>query len=149
PIKIVAAGNQAGPGDYCSVLVRKDSPISSPRDLAGKKIAVNGLKNVGSLTVNAALQASSVDISHIQYVEVPFPQMAAALDQGTIDAAWAVEPFVTAIKAGGARVVLRPMTLIAKNFPVASYITSTQYMQQNPGVVSRFRTAVDESLAYA
>jgi NitT/TauT family transport system substrate-binding protein len=149
PLRIVAAGNQAAAGDYCAVLVRRDSPIASARDLAGKKIAVNGLKNVGSLTVNAALQASGVDISGIQYVEVPFPQMGAALDQGLIDAAWAVEPFVTVMKSANDRIVLRPMTLIAKNFPVASYVTNTQYLQQNAGVVSRFRTAINQSLTYA
>ena len=149
PIKIVAAGNQAAGGDYCAVIVRKDSPITSAKDLAGKRIAVNGLKNVGSLTTNAALQAAGVDISKIQYVEVPFPQMGAALDQGTIDAAWAVEPFVTVMKSGSDRIVIRPMTMIAKNFPVASYITSSQYLQQNPGVVGRFRTAIGQSLAYA
>jgi NitT/TauT family transport system substrate-binding protein len=150
PVRIVAAGNQAAAGDYCAVFVRKDSAIASPRDLAGKKIAVNGLKNVASLSTNAALQASGVDISGIQYVEVPFPQMAAALDQGTVDAAWTVEPFVTAVKAGGtARIVLRPFSLIAKSFPVASYFTNTQYIQSHQAIVSRFKTAIDQSLVYA
>jgi NitT/TauT family transport system substrate-binding protein len=150
PLRIVAAGNQAAGGDYSAVYVRQDSPITSAKDLAGKKVAVNGLKNIGSLCVNAALQASRVDIGTIQYVEVPFPQMGAALAQGTVDAVWTVEPWSTVVKAGGTnRVVLRPFTLIAKNFPIASYFTSTQYMQSNPSVVSRFKTAINQSLNYA
>jgi len=150
PVHIVAAGNQAAGGDYSAVYVRNDSPITSAKDLAGKKIAVNGLKNIGSLCVNAALQASKVDINSVTYVEVPFPQMGAALAQGTVDAVWTVEPWSTVVKAGGTnRVVLRPFTLIAKYFPIASYFTSTQYLQSNPGVVRRFRTAINESLNYA
>jgi NitT/TauT family transport system substrate-binding protein len=149
PLRIVAAGIQAVDGDYAAIFVRRDSPITSARDLAGKKIAVNGLKNVGSLTVNAALQASRVDIGAIQYVEVPFPQMGASIDQRNVDAAWEVEPFVTVLKAAGERIVVRPYPLIARDFPVASYFVNSQYVQSNPGVVKRFRTAVDESLTYA
>jgi NitT/TauT family transport system substrate-binding protein len=150
PVHIVAAGNQAAGGDYSAVYVRQDSPITSAKDLVGKKVAVNGLKNIGSLCVNAALQASHVDYNGVTYVEVPFPQMGAALAQGTVDAVWTVEPWSTVVKAGGTnRVVLRPFTLIAKNFPIASYFTSTQYMQSNAGVVRRFKTAINESLNYA
>ena len=150
PLRIVAPGNQAAGGDYSAVYVRNDSSITSAKDLAGKKVAVNGLKNIGSLCVNAALQASKVDINTITYVEVPFPQMGAALAQGTVDAVWTVEPWSTVVKTGGAnRVVLRPFTLIAKYFPIAAYFTSTQYQQPNPGVVSRFKTAVSDSLKYA
>jgi NitT/TauT family transport system substrate-binding protein len=149
PLRIVAAGIQAVDGDYAAIFVRRDSPLTSARDLAGKKIAVNGLKNVGPLTVNAALQASGVDISGIQYVEVPFPQMGAALDQRNVDAAWEVEPFVTALKAAGERILVRPYPLIARDFPVASYFVNTQYLQSSPDIVKRFRTAINESLTYA
>jgi NitT/TauT family transport system substrate-binding protein len=149
PLRIVAAGIQAVDGDYAAIFVRKDSPITSSKDLAGKKIAVNGLKNVGPLTVNAGLQAAGVDVSGIQYVEVPFPQMGASLDQRNVDAAWEVEPFVTALKSAGERIVVRPYPLIARDFPVASYFVNTQYLQSNPGVVARFRTAINESLTYS
>jgi NitT/TauT family transport system substrate-binding protein len=150
PVHIVAAGNQAAGGDYSAVYVRSDSPITSAKDLAGKTVAVNGLKNIGQLCVNAALQASHIDYHSIHPAEVPFPQMGAALAQGTVDAVWTVEPWSTVVKAGGTnRVVLRPFTLIAKNFPIASYFTTTQYMQSNPGVVRRFKTAINQSLNYA
>ena len=153
PVHIVAAGNQAAGGDYSAVYVRNDSPITSAKDLVGKKIAVNGIKNIGSLCVNAALQASGVSlnqVTQIPYQEVPFPQMGAALAQGIVDAVWTVEPWSSVVKGGGnVRVVLRPFTLIAKYFPIASYFTSTQYLQSNPGVVRRFKAAINESLNYA
>ncbi|WP_189081837.1 ABC transporter substrate-binding protein [Mangrovihabitans endophyticus] len=150
PLRIVAAGNQAAGGDYAAIFARDDSGITAPSDLAGKRIAVNNLGNVGPLTVNAGLEASGVDISGVQFVEIPFPQMGAALTQRRIDAAWAVEPFASAIKqGGGVHVVMRPYPLIAAHFPVASYFTGTAYAKSDPDVVRRFRTAMNRSLTYA
>src|SRR5947209_2326432 len=82
---MLAAGHQAPGADFSAVFVRGESSITSAKDLVGKKVAVNGLKNIGSLCVNAALQASHADYNSILYTEVPFPQMAAALAQGTVD----------------------------------------------------------------
>ncbi|KUL29696.1 ABC transporter substrate-binding protein [Actinoplanes awajinensis] len=150
PLRIVAAGNQAADGDYAAIFTRKDSPIRTAKDLAGKSIAVNNLNNVGSLSINAALQASGVDITGVKYVEIAFPEMAAALTQGRVDAAWAVEPFASAVKAAGdVKVVLRPYPLVAPHFPVASYFTSESFRASDPDVVDRFRAAMNESLTYA
>jgi NitT/TauT family transport system substrate-binding protein len=150
PLRIVAAGNQASDGDYAVVFARAGGPISKAGDLAGKRIAVNNLNNVGSLSINAALQASGVDIAGIKFVEIAFPQMGAALTQGRVDAVWAVEPFVSAIKAdGGAKLVLRTYPLVAPHFPVASYFTSRPYATSDADVVNRFRQAMNQSLAYA
>jgi NitT/TauT family transport system substrate-binding protein len=76
--------------------------------------------------------------------------MGAALAQRRVDAVWAVEPFASAIKAaGGAKVLLRPYSLVAPHFPVASYFTSASYAASDRDVVDRFRQAMNESLAYA
>jgi NitT/TauT family transport system substrate-binding protein len=76
--------------------------------------------------------------------------MGAALAQGRVDAVWAVEPFVSAIRAaGGAKVVMRTYPLIAPHFPVASYFTSRAYARSDSGVVDRFWLAMNQSLAYA
>jgi NitT/TauT family transport system substrate-binding protein len=150
PLRIVAAGNQASDGDYAVIFARTGGPISKAGDLAGKRIAVNSLNNVGSLSINAALEASGVGIAGVKFVEIPFPQMGAALTQGRVDAVWAVEPFVSAIKSGGgAKLVLRTYPLVAPHFPVASYFTSRPYATSDADVVNRFRQAMNQSLSYA
>jgi NitT/TauT family transport system substrate-binding protein len=149
-LRIAAAGNQAGPGIYSAIFVKAGSPIKTPQDLAGRRIAVNALANVGPLVVNAALQKSGVDISKVTYVAVPFPSMANALAKGQVDAVWAVEPFSGAISAQpGTRQLLEPYTLLPKNFPVASYFVSASYLSAHRDVVTRFTRAMDESLQYA
>ena len=150
PLRIVAAGNQAGPGLYSAIFVKASSPIRTPRDLAGKHIAVNAVANVGPLVVNAALQKEGVNVSKISYVAVPFPNMANALVKGQVDAVWAVEPFSGAISAqSGTRRIMEPYTLLPKSFPVASYFVSSRYLSQHRAVVQRFTTALNESLRYA
>jgi NitT/TauT family transport system substrate-binding protein len=150
PLRVVAAGNQAGPGLYSAIFVKASSPIRTPQDLAGKHIAVNAVANVGPLVINDALEKSGVDVHQVSYVAVPFPNMANALAKGQVDAVWAVEPFSGAISAQpGVRRVLEPYTLLPKNFPVASYFVSARYLSAHRDVVDRFTRAMDESLRYA
>ena len=151
PVQIIAAGVSAARGDYAGLLVKDNGPIKSVKDLAGKRIAVNGLKNVGSLTVNAALEANGVDISHITYVEVPFPNMGTALVRGQVDAAWVVEPFVSANKAAnnGTHLLIRTYESLPAHFPVASYFVSQSYKSQHPDVVAKFQRAINKALDYA
>jgi NitT/TauT family transport system substrate-binding protein len=150
PLRIVAAGNQAGPGLYSAIFVKASSPVRTAQDLAGKHIAVNAVANVGPLVINDALEKSGVDVHQVSYVAVPFPNMANALVKGQVDAVWAVEPFSGAISAQpGVRRVLEPYTLLPKNFPVASYFVSARYLSAHRDVADRFTRAMDQSLRYA
>ena len=150
PLRIVAAGNQAGPGMYSAIFVRAGSPIRTPQDLAGKRIAVNALANVGPLVVNAALQAKGAGIHGISYVAIPFPNMADALAKSQVDAAWAVEPFWAPSARRAARGwILEPYPLLPKNFPVASYFVSASYLGAHRDLVNRFTRAMNASLTYA
>jgi len=51
PLKVVAAGvSSTGEDgkDFGAVIVKADSPIRSAKDLAGKRVAVNTLKNINT-----------------------------------------------------------------------------------------------------
>ncbi len=151
PVQIISAGVSAGTGDYAGLLVKANGPIKSVKDLAGKRIAVNGLKNVGSLTVNAALEANGVDISHITYIEVPFPNMGTALVRNQIDAAWVVEPFVSANKAAnnGTHLLIQTYMSLPAHYPVAAYFVSQAYRSGHADVVAKFQRAIAKALDYA
>jgi NitT/TauT family transport system substrate-binding protein len=152
PIKAVVNGNastgQAG-ADFGGIVVKKDSPIQSVKDLAGKNVAVNTLKNIGDTTVRESVRKAGGDPSGIKFVEIGFPQMPAALDAGQVDAAWVVEPSLSVVKAKGGRVVASNFVDTAPNLTVALYFTSRKLAQDNPDLVNRFVEAMRESLAYA
>jgi NitT/TauT family transport system substrate-binding protein len=152
PVQIIAQGVQGGTGEddaWDAVLVPKGSEIKSAEDLAGKTIAVNTLNNVGPLTINTALEKRGIDYKGIKYVEVPFPDMNAALESGRVDAAWVVEPFYSQGLGAGSKALLHPYEETAENLTVATYFASKEYIAENREIVDGFKRAIEKSLQYA
>ncbi|MGW0336127.1 ABC transporter substrate-binding protein [Streptomyces sp. NPDC003011] len=144
-----AASNGKVGADVTGVAVKKDSPVKSARDLAGRTVAVNTLQNIGDTTVRESVRQAGGDPSKVEFVEIPFDQMPAALDAGRVDAAWMGEPSMTVAKAQGARVVASPFAETDPELTVATYFTSTQVAKRNPDLVKNFTAAMTESLRYA
>lgn len=152
PVKAVANGiastGVAGK-DFGALMVKKGSPLKSPKELEGKKVAINTLKNINETAVRESVRKAGGDPDKVNFVELAFDQMPAALDQGQIDAAMVVEPATATIKSQDGVEIASPLVDVAPNLTVAMYFASTQYAQQNPEVVKKFQDATAESLAYA
>jgi NitT/TauT family transport system substrate-binding protein len=151
PVEIVSQGNQAAATEeqaWDGLMVR-DETIREPKDLEGKTVAVNALKSMPELCARAVLDEQGVDVSQIDFVEVPFPEMTAALEAGRVDATTAVEPFVSQAKAAGARSLGSYLTGLEPKLTVGTYFGTTQYISENEDVVTRFARAMNKSLAYA
>jgi NitT/TauT family transport system substrate-binding protein len=152
PVKAIAGGvastGKTG-ADFGGVTVKAASPIRTAADLAGKKISVNTLKNIGDTTVRESVRKAGGDPGAIQFVEMPFPNAPAALEGGQVDAAWVVEPQLSQIKAAGGRVVAWNFVDTAPDLTVAAYFTSTKVQTEDADLVTRFTEAIKESMAYA
>ncbi|MEV5998834.1 ABC transporter substrate-binding protein [Streptomyces griseomycini] len=152
PVKAVANGI-ASTGvvgkDFEALTVKGDSPITSAKELEGRKVAINTLKNINETAVRASVRKAGGDPDEVEFVEMAFDQMPAALDGGRIDAAMVVEPALATIKNQGGREISSPMVDIAPELTVAMYFTSTKYARENPEIVEKFQEATAESLAYA
>jgi NitT/TauT family transport system substrate-binding protein len=143
PVKIIAPGTFVdGRKDFSAIVVAKDSGIREPADLEGRTLAVNTLKNVAEVTARESLERQGVDTSKIELTEVDFPDMTAAVEQGRVDAAFAIEPFVTQATAAGNRIVARPYVGTKPGLQIGCYFTSEQYLAENEDVVSSFREGV-------
>ncbi|MFF7945314.1 ABC transporter substrate-binding protein [Streptomyces griseorubiginosus] len=152
PVKAVSnaiASTGVAGRDFAGVAVKKGSPIRSAKDLEGKKVAINTLKNINESAVRESVRKDGGDPDKVSFVELPFDQMPAALAAGQVDAACAVEPALATIKGQGGQVIASPLVDVAANTTVALYFTSARYQQQNADVVKRFQQATAESLAYA
>jgi len=147
PVKVIAPGTFTAKKDFSAIIVKGDSAIRSPKDLEGKTLAVNTLKNVAELTAKASLAKQGVDVSKLKLTEVDFPDMVAAVDKGRVDAAFAIEPFVTLALKAGHRIVDRPYVGTKPGLQIGCYFTSEQYLKQNPDVVKRFRQGVADTAA--
>jgi NitT/TauT family transport system substrate-binding protein len=152
PVEIISQGVLAGKTEedaWADLLVLKDGPIKEPKDLEGKTIAVNTLKNICEVTIKASLEKEGVAVDTLKFAEVPFPDMNAALEAQRVDGACVVEPFVSQGKAGAARGIDPFYVRTAPDLTVATYFTSKQYAQENGDVVDRFVEAMNRSLTYA
>jgi NitT/TauT family transport system substrate-binding protein len=90
PIKIVYLGHREG-GD---VMVHKDSGIYRTEDLRGKTIAVPGRYANHRLTLYRELKKVGMTFDDVNVVEMPPPDMPAALFSRAVDAITSGEPFM-------------------------------------------------------
>jgi NitT/TauT family transport system substrate-binding protein len=151
PLKVVSNGVAStgkDKADFGGVVV-KDASIRTAADLAGKRVAVNTLKNIGDSTIRASVRKAGGDPSSIKFVELAFPDMPAALQAGRVDAIWVVEPFLSTSLGQGGRLVASNYVDAAPDLTVAVYFTSRQLIDKDPDLVKRFTEAMTESLAYA
>ncbi len=152
PVQIISQGVLAGTGAddaWDGVIVPKGSDIKELGDLEGKTVAVNTLNNVSQVVVNTALKKAGADYTKVKYVEVPFPDMNAALESGRVDAAFQVEPGYSGGLAAGSKSISNAYEEMAPNYTVATYFASKQYIGENKDVIDRFKRAMQKSLDYA
>jgi NitT/TauT family transport system substrate-binding protein len=151
-IQVLAAGSSSTGKegkDFGAVVVKEDSPVRSAKDLAGRTVAVNTLKNIGDSTVKASIRKDGGDPAAVKFVEMPLPDMPAAVEGGRVDAAWVVEPFLTITRSQGDRVVAWNFVDTAPDLMVAGYFTSGKLLREQADLVTRFTEAINESQQYA
>ncbi|MDD7935622.1 ABC transporter substrate-binding protein [Actinomycetospora straminea] len=140
--RLISDGYQAGPNTF-ALVTRPDGTVRSPRDLAGRRVAVNTFRNIVELNARSALQTNGVDPNTVQFVEVPFPDMATALATGRVDAAAMVEPFITAAGRNlGAVPLLDTASGPTADIPLGGYGTTEAFADRNPRTVAAFQRAM-------
>ena len=153
PVTLISASEVEGTSEadnWQNIMVKGSSSIRSPSDLAGKTVAVNALKGVGEVMIKAALQKSGVNPDSVKLLAVPFPSMRSALNNGQVDAIWTPEPFMSqALNIDGDRIVMAPGPVLGRYFPIGGYAALSDWVTKNPGLAKKFKSAIDQSLAYA
>lgn len=145
-VRIVGLGVD-GSADYAGVFVNPKSGITSAKALVGKKIAVNTLNNTGDLTIKSVLKEQGVDPASVQFLEMPFADMTAALQRGSIDAAWAVEPFQTTMEAAGMKKIFSNFSGKTATIPLAGVAMTAAFVQKNPNTTAAFARALEKANA--
>ena len=144
PVKfdVLSEGYQAKP-NVLGVVAAPGGKIQQPKDLAGKRIAVNTKGDLGEIIVGAALAANGVRADTVKYREIAWPKMTDALRRGEVDAAWMVEPYIShAAKTDGARLILDASTGPTAEFPIAGYVTTRDFARRYPNTAAAFERAI-------
>ncbi|MFA1546953.1 ABC transporter substrate-binding protein [Actinomadura chokoriensis] len=145
--QLIADSYQAGKGAFV-VMVGPKSSIRDPKDLKGKKIAIPSLHSVGQLMITSTLDTRAIKPDAVTYVEMPFPQMPAALAKGQVDAVWTPDPFISSMqKSMGARTVLDTADPggPTSDFPMSGWGVLDGYTRKNPKTVAAFQRAIGKA----
>ncbi len=143
------ADSQASGKDVNGVVALESSGIQGPADLAGKRVSVNSLGAAGDVTIMQAVKDAGGDPSTIEFVEVAFPEVPAQLAAGTIDAAWAPDPFMSMVAGDGGLIVMHPYQETIPGLTVLTNITTQDNLDNNAQMVAQYSAAMEEALEWA
>jgi NitT/TauT family transport system substrate-binding protein len=139
----------AQPPDQGALMVSADSPITSVKGLAGKKIGYAQISNQQWAGVHDVLSRNGVDPKSTQEIEIPFPQMPSALDRGLVDAVAALEPSVSMmLNAKKARVLSWNYVSSVPSQPVGAFWTTDTWSANNSATMKKFTAAMHTSVTY-
>jgi NitT/TauT family transport system substrate-binding protein len=139
----------SGDADVNSVVAGADTGISSWADLSGKTVSVNSLGAAGDLTIRAAVEADGGDPDSIEFVAVAFPDVPAQIEAGTIDAAWAPDPFRGIVVGAGGTDLGGPYQATIPGLTVLTNFTLQHVIDEQPEMVEAWTAALADALDYA
>jgi NitT/TauT family transport system substrate-binding protein len=144
PMRFIAPSSMADPATMTDVvMVAADSTIRSGADLNGKIIAVNGLKDLQQISAMAWVDKHGGDSKTLHFLEIPIPQMAAALEAHRVDAALDVEPFVTIARAQGqGKVIGDVLDGVGSRYMVTGWLALDPWLAAHADTAARFVSAI-------
>jgi len=110
PVKIVSLGHRSG----AVIMVRTESPYQHFAQLAGKRIAIPSRFAVDFLFLRKMLAQENMTADQVEIVEMPPPDMPAALYADAVDAYCTGEPFGAAAQRAG---YARPLRMTRDEWP--------------------------------
>jgi NitT/TauT family transport system substrate-binding protein len=152
PLKVVAPAALAlVTNPTVAVIVSRDGPLRTIKDLAGKTIGCDGLGTITQVTVQAWLDANGVDPKTAKFVEVPGPLMSQALQQKRVDAcscAFSDNP-AAGTPESTERVIGYPYEAIAPRFLASGYIASSAWLASNADEAKKFAGVITQTAKWA
>jgi NitT/TauT family transport system substrate-binding protein len=131
PVKIVSLGHRSG----AVIMVKTDSTYQKFSDLRGKRIAIPSRFAVDFLFLRKMLTREGMTPADIVIVEMPPPDMPAALYADAVDAYCTGEPFGAAAQSAGYARVLRMTRDEWRNYICCCLTVREELIQSNPEMV--------------
>jgi NitT/TauT family transport system substrate-binding protein len=150
PVQMVAPSalySSAKPA--AALLVLKDAPFHSGRDMTGKTISSPAVRDLTTASVLAWLDKTGGDSKSVHMVEVPSATSEPVLEAGRIDAAFMIEPAITqSLATGKTRVLCYPYDAIGDRFQVTAFAAAVNTVDQDRDALTRFARAMHEAIVY-
>jgi NitT/TauT family transport system substrate-binding protein len=130
-----------------SIVVRKDSGISTPAQLRGKTIAVNALGSINQLWAADYLARHGVAPSDVTWQEIPFHVMPLAIEHGRVAAASTSEPFSTILRDSGKVTLLPTLQDSDRGTSLSAYVALTPWTRARATQLDAFLRAFRRGVA--
>jgi NitT/TauT family transport system substrate-binding protein len=132
-----------------SILVLKDSPIHTGRDMNGKTFGSSSLRDINAAATLAWVDKNGGDSKTLHVIEVPASAGGAFLEQGRADAVTLNEPAVSQAVAGGkVRVLANPYEAVGRRLMTAGFAAMAPIVDKNRDAMGRFARAMHEASTY-
>ncbi|WP_126969382.1 ABC transporter substrate-binding protein [Gynurincola endophyticus] len=144
PIRICYLGHRDG----SQVIVKKNSNYKSIDDLVGKNIAVPSLYSNQHFVLYALLKEKGYDVSDVNFIPLPPPEMPMALASGAIDAFFVGEPFPAKAEMEDVGRVLYLSSEIWPDFISCVLVVHEDLIKNKPDAVKELVRGIAESGAW-
>jgi ABC-type nitrate/sulfonate/bicarbonate transport system substrate-binding protein len=129
------------------VYVREESAIHGPRDLVGKKIAVNALGAQSELLLREYMRRGGLqkeEIAQVEFLVIPPSSMEQTLRQRQVDVA-------ESMGIGFERDVRRLFRVedLYQNFTAGAYLMSNRYLRENPNTSRHVISAMAKAIEWS
>lgn len=141
PIKIVYLGHRDG----SAVMVHEDSNIRRMQDLRGKRVAVPNRYSNQRLLIFRALNDAGMKVEDVELIEMPPPDMPAALYAKAVDAISSGEPFMAQTELDGYGRVLWLTKDVWPNFISCVLAVHEDMIRDHREVVQELVTGIAKS----
>jgi NitT/TauT family transport system substrate-binding protein len=149
PILYIApAGLYDSASPTAALVTTKDSTIAKAADLTGKTVAISGLNDLTYFATRAWIDQNGGKSADVKFIELPFPAMSAAVLQKRVDAAYVIEPFLT---AGGSelKIIARAAGSVAKRYQATGWIATESWLASHADLALRFAAVIHRTALWA
>ena len=150
PLQALAPGNLITKRTlYPNLVIAKDSPIKTAKDLAGATIGVSEIGSLNYYSVLAWLGGYGVAPKSVKFVELTFTEVGIGLQRGRIRAAFMQEPFTSRfLAAGQIRLLASTYLAIAPELSVAIWCATKAWVKNNPDTVKKYLNGLYATAKY-
>ncbi|HEX6359431.1 ABC transporter substrate-binding protein [Actinophytocola sp.] len=148
-VAVVAPTSSARPHS-CVIVANPVSGIKSPQQLVGKKVAVTAEESQSAAMLSARLLEVGIDPDDVDIVSVQFSEMVRRVEDGTLDAAFLTDPYlsmatidyeaVEAFDIGAGKLF---------GIPTAGFGAKVKFKEEHPNTVAAFRRGMKRATEYA
>jgi NitT/TauT family transport system substrate-binding protein len=132
-----------------AVVVLKDSPLTTGADLNGKTIATSALRSTDQVAATAWIDQHGGNSSTVKLIELHGPALVEALQMHRIDAAAVQNPqLADLLRSGQVRLLAKSFDSIAKQFLIAAWFCTTDYVAHNRETARKFADGIRRATVY-